>query len=103
MTNGMTGPPPIKLGDVVMKRGDSRARHVPPTTAHVAAARFYKKAFRQNQTRPSLLQRAAAIPSPVSVEEFLKEIAALPLKRKLREQLEETCRLRLATLRGVVA
>ena len=32
-----------------------------------------------------------------------KEIAALPLKRKRREQLEETCRVRLAELRGGIA
>ncbi len=89
----------VKLRDLVLALHRGKP---PETTAHVAGLRFYRKHLRQNKTRPSLLDRAAALPSRFSIEEFLSEIEALPLRRKLREQLRETCRVRLAELRGVI-
>ncbi len=91
---------PVRLEDVLADMKDGVRK--PATMAHVAAQRFYRKHMRSNKKRPSLLDRAAALPSPFAVEAFLEEIAGLGLKHKLLAQLRETCRVRLAELKGEV-
>jgi hypothetical protein len=90
----------VKLEDVLQDARDSVRR--PPTTAHLAARRFYQKHLRPNRKGPSLVERAAHLQSPLAIEEFLKEVGRLGLKPKLLAQLRETCRVRLAELKGVL-
>ena len=90
----------VKLGDVIADVRGGRKK--PPTTAHLAAQRFYMKHMRTNKRGPSLVERAATLKSPFSIAEFLKMIEKLPLKQKQLRQLRETCRVRLAELKGEV-
>lgn len=72
------------------------------TTADLEVYRFYRKRLRTNHPKASLAERAERLPSPFSVEEFLKEISAMQLKPKLERRLREICRVRLCHLRGVL-
>ena len=90
----------VHLEDVLQDVAEGRTR--PATTAHVAAQRFYRKHLRKNRRGPSLVERAASLPSPFAIEAFLEEIKGMGLKRKVLEQLRATCRVRLAELRGEI-
>lgn len=75
------------------------------TTAHTAAARFYRKHLRQNHQEPSIVEQIARAPSPFAVEGLVDDFhrfIARQTSAKLRAQVERTAHARICELRGVL-
>jgi hypothetical protein len=77
---------------------------LPPTTAHLHIARFYRKVLRQNHRAPSITEALAMAPSPFAVEGILDDFRrfATDASLKTRAQVLETARVRTCELRGVL-
>jgi hypothetical protein len=82
--------------------GLRRAR--PVTTAHHHIARFYLAAERQHRST-SWVERIAAAPSPFSVEGLVADFVLFGgryASPKVRAQVQETARVRICELRGLL-
>ena len=88
-----------------MRRGKAMKRAAPTiTTAEIALHRFYSKAVRQNHNRPSFVEAIASAPSRFAVETMLDDFHRFchSASAKTKGQVEETARVRLCVLRGVL-
>ena len=74
------------------------------TTAHLVLHRFYSKALRQNHSRLSYVELIASAPSPFAVEQALLDFRRFyrDASPKTKGRVEETARVRLCELRGVL-
>ncbi len=93
----------VRLEDLFVPAGfPFRARK---TTAHIAAARFYQRALRQNHARPSLVERISRAPSPFAVQGLVDDFErfiARGVSPKKRAQVHEVARVRVAVLAGEI-
>jgi hypothetical protein len=74
------------------------------TMADVQRDRFYRQALRQNHRAPSITELIASAPSPFAVEGLLDDFQRFVhgASPKTRAQVDETARVRLCELRGVL-
>lgn len=81
------------------------AQRGPVTTAHMAAARFYRKALRRNHQEPSIVERLDRAPSAFAVDVILQDFKLFQFRRaspRTRLRVAEAAYVRLAALRGVL-